>query len=156
MNYTFLQPQDMPSAIYGYQIYQITQGDDAILLQALHTAIEEVSSYLGQNSRKEYQDGRPHYDVAQIFNQTGQARNPLILEHCKVIALWWLIKLCNADVIYEQAKERYDRSIDYLKQLSKGYVSLTSLPTIIPSPSDDKNPEKTPFKMGSRKKFKHE
>ncbi len=149
----FLNKTDMPSAIYGYQIDQITEDNDAILLQAMITAVEEVSSYLSANNKKEYQDGRPNYDVVAIFNQTQDNRNPLILEHCKVVAVWWLVKLCNADVIYEQAKERYDRSINYLKDLGKGRVNISSLPVLEPTVVSE---YKKPFYMGSRAKFNHE
>lgn len=149
----FLQKNDMPSTIYGWKIEQIIEGDDTILQIAMAAAEEEVRSYLTGNYKREWGDGRLQYDVDAIFSATGTARNPLILKHCVVIAKWWLVDLSNADIIMEQARERYDRSVDWLKQLSRGDINLSSLPTI---DEDDVDPDRQPFAFGSRKKFNHE
>lgn len=148
----FIDITDMPSTMYGYQIEQITEGDDSIVLQALAAAEEEVRSYLTANQRKEFFDGRFVYDADTILSATGSARNPLILEVTKTIAKWWIVQLSNADIIYEQAKERYDRAVAWLKQLADGSVNLSTLPTIDLS----LDTEKQPFSFGSRAKFKHD
>lgn len=142
----------MPSAMYGYQIEQITEGNDDIVLQALAAAEEEVRSYLTANQRKEFMDGRFVYDADAIMSATGAERNPLILEVTKTIAKWWIVQLSNADIIYEQAKERYDRAVNWLKQLANGEVNLSTLPTV----DLGTDAENTPFSFGSRKKFNHE
>ncbi len=117
----FIEISDLGSAIYGYQVEQITEGNNDLALQAINSAIEEVSGYLSGNSL---------YDVAAIFATTGTNRNALIVTHTVTVAKWYLVELCNADVIYEQAKERYDRATAWLKLLSKGAVTVASLPTI--------------------------
>ena len=150
----FLQIEDLPSVIYNYQLEQITEGNDAIISTALAAAQEEARSYLTANNMHEFMDGRFVYDTEAIFAATGNQRNALILQHCIVLAKWHLIILCNADVIYEQAKERYDRSIDWLTKLAKGDVSLTILPII--KITDDQQEEQQPFSYGSRRKFNHE
>lgn len=147
----FLTEQDMPSTIYSYQIDQITEGNDDILLMAMAAAEEEVRSYLTGNNMREWHDGRLRYDTEAIFTATGADRNPIILRHCATVAKWWLVDLCNADAIMEQVKDRYDRSIKWLRMLSKGEVTVSSLPTI----SEETN-NRQPFGFGSREKFNHE
>lgn len=147
----FLTKDDMPATMYGYQMEQITDGNDDIVDMAMAAAEEEVRSYLTGNNMREWQDGRLQYDVAAILSASGEARNPLILKHATTIAKWWIVELCNAEIIYEQVKERYDRSVAWLGKLSKGQINLSSLPQI-----DTEAIEKEPFSFGSRAKFNHE
>jgi phage gp36-like protein len=149
----FLEKKDFGNVIYAYQIDQITEGDDNIVSQALSAAVEEAKSYLtaNVNSLKTF-DGRIVYDVEAIFAATELDRNSLILQHCLTLAKFHVAVLCNADFIYEQAKERYDRAIDWFTKLAKGTVVLTSLPRIDIDTTEDRNP----FSSGSRVKFNHD
>ena len=140
----FLTKEDLGSAIYGFQVDQITEGNDDLVLQAIGSAIEEVGGYLAGNSL---------YDVAAIFAATGTNRNALILTHTATVAKWYLVELCNADIIYEQAKERYDRATAWLTKLSKGTVTLGSLPVV---PIATGETETDTFGYGSRVKFNHD
>lgn len=150
----FLDPLDLDNVIYGYQLDQITENDDTIVLQGLAAAEEEAKSYLEPNpNQNDYLDGRLLYDVAVIFAKTGAERNALILQHTLTIAKWHIIQLCNADVIYEHAKERYDRAVDWFDKMNSGAVKLSSLPVL---DRTEENTEKTPFSSGSRAKFNHE
>lgn len=146
----FLQKEDLPSTMYGYQLEQITEGNDIIVDEALAAAEEEVRSYLTGNNRREWLDGRLQYDVDVILGTTGTERNALIKKHAITIAKWWIIDLANADIIYEQAKERYDRSVEWLDKLSKGEVTISTLPQI-----DVELTETQPFSFGSNRKFNH-
>ncbi|MGB0869483.1 MAG: phage protein Gp36 family protein [Flavobacteriales bacterium] len=149
----FATKEDLKNNIYQYQVNQITQGDDSIVLQALETAIDEVRSYLEPNEKREFLDGRFRYDVSAIFSATGNNRNALILNHVITIAKWYIIDLSNVDILYDKAKERYDRAIEWLMKLAKGDVNLSSLPQISVSETVD---NEKPFSMGSRPKFNHE
>lgn len=140
----FLSKEDLGSAIYGYQVDQITEGNDDLVLQAIGAAIQEVGGYLS---------GASLYDVPAIFATTGAQRNSLILAHTITVAKWYIVELCNADIIYEQAKERYDRAVAWLIKLSKGTVKLDSLPII---PIADSSDESDTFGHGSRVKFIHD
>lgn len=150
----FLRKEDLKNNIYSYQVEQITEGDDTIVLQALDTAEQEVKSYFYTNDKKEYLDGRPRYDVEAIFAKRGDERNALVVSLCLSVAKWYIVDLCNVDIIYDHAKERYDRSIEYLKRLSKGEVNISSLP-ILPR-TEESERQTTPFLFGSRKKFNHD
>lgn len=149
----FLEKEELPSVIYGYQLEQITEGNDNIVLQAIGAAIEEVRSYLTINNKKEWIDGRLIYDVEKVFEAQGLERNTLILEVTKTVTVWWVVRLCNADIIYEQTKERYDRTIDWLTKLSKGIVNLSTLPQVDFDQSDQ---NRQPFSFGSQTKFTHD
>jgi phage gp36-like protein len=140
----FLSKEDLGSAIYGYQVDQITEGNDDLVLQAIGAAIEEVGGYLS---------GASLYDVPAIFGASGTERNALILTHTVTVAKWYLVELCNADVIYEQAKERYDRAAKWLISLSKKVVTLESLPVL---PIAESSSETDTFGYGSRVKFTHD
>lgn len=154
----FLTANEMNTVLYEYQLEQITEGNDAIVMTAINTAIEEVSSYLTGNNKNEWNDGRVQYDVAAIFAATGLARNALVLAHVKTCAEWWILQLCNADILYEKAKDRYDRTIDFMKKLAKGDVTISSLPVLVPPTvdADGNKLELYPFRMGGRAKFNHE
>lgn len=152
----FLEIEDLKNSIYNYQIDQITDGDNNITLQAMAAAEQEVRSYLAGNNKKEWADGRLRYDVEAIMTATGENRNALIVSHTATIAKYYIIELCNADIIYETAKERYDRAVAWFKQLAKGEINLPTLPTIPDNPVEPGDESTYPFLYGSREKFNHE
>ena len=161
----FLEPQELKSAIYSYQISEIaeiTEDDTAntdIVYMAISAAVEEMKSYLSPNNQGRWNDGRARYDVTAIFGATGDARNPLVLELCKNIAVYYICRLSNVDIIQEKVKERYDRAIDWLEKVSGTGKSAGSpalnpgLPTLVIDPDSD---VALAFRHGSREKFNHE
>lgn len=150
----FIDITEMKSVMYNYQLAEITEGDNTITQMGIDSAIEEVRSYLTPNGQHQYRDGRLVYDVDAIFSAVGTARNPLILSITKTIAEWWIIQLCNADVVYEHVKERYDRAIKWLTQLNKGGVNLSDLPQ--KDIFSDTDPSAPSLYYGSRPKFNYE
>ncbi|GEM55254.1 hypothetical protein B0A58_07375 [Flavobacterium branchiophilum NBRC 15030 = ATCC 35035] len=150
----FITVQELNSVIYDYQLTQITEQNNDIALTAIATAEQEVRSYLTSNNLKQWQDGRPRYDVDLIFSAQGENRNALIMQHVKTVAVWYACQLSNPDIIYEHIKERYDRAIDYLNRISKGTVTL-NLPVLVDSNTDPAT-QKELFRFGSRTKFNHE
>ena len=165
----FLEPEDLKSAIYDYQLTEIvgstTNEDDEpvinedIILMAISAAIEEMKSYLSPNNQGRWNDGRTRYDVVAIFSATAGERNPLILELCKNIAVWYVCRLSNVDIIQEKVKERYDRAIDWLEKVSGTGKSAGApainpdLPILVIDPASD---NALAFRFGSREKFNHE
>lgn len=152
----FLEEKDLENSIYNYQVEQITEGNEDIVLEALLTAEEEVRSYISLNNKRAKYDGRLIYDVDKILSATGTARNPMIKNTMISIAKWHIVDLCNADIIYEQAKERYDRAITWLNKLSKGDLTLSTLPVIENNSTEIDDDSTAPFAYGSREKFNHE
>lgn len=154
----FLSIDEMRSVMYSYQLDEITENDNTIVTMAIKSAVSEMKSYLNPSNQKQWQDGRPLYDVSKIFGATGDERDALIMELCKDIAAYRVCRLANVDVIHEHVKERYDRAIDWLKSVAglNGAPTLTpDLPTIDPDTEGGDNEKKT-YRAGSRKKFDHE
>lgn len=150
----FVEIEEMRSVMYEYQLDQITDDDDSIIIMGINTAIEEVKSYLTPNGQHKFRDGRLIYDTTAIFNAVGTARNELILSITKTVAEWWITQLCNADIVYEQIKDRYDRATKWLTQLRNGDLNLNSLPQL--DLFDENDPASQKLYYGSRTKFNHE
>lgn len=129
----------MRTVIYEHVMDDISANDDATVQQCIEAAVSEMKSYLASR-----------YDVAAIFAATGDNRNPLILEDTKVIAVWNLIRLSNSELIYEQWRERYDRVIDFLKQVSAGSITPE-----LPIATDADGNTVIRARFGSNQKFQH-
>lgn len=151
----FIEKEDLGSTIYEYQIDQITDGDDGKVGEACSAAIEEAKSYLTPNvDNKKWLDGRLLYDVENIFNKTGNDRHSLIVRHTCTLAKWYLAELCNADFIYEKAKDRYDRAVSWFNKVAEGKINVSSLPQL--TRDETTAGDKQPFEFGSRTKFNHD
>lgn len=150
----FIENDELKTVVYAYQIEQITEADDDIILMAINAAIDEAKSYIKGNNKKDWKDGRPLYDANAVFSATGTNRNALLMEMVKNIAVWYVIRLCNVDMMFDHVKDRYDRAISWLKQLNKGEITL-DLP-LLPVTEIDETSNVQPFRFGSRTKFNHE
>ncbi|AZI53893.1 hypothetical protein EIB75_10685 [Epilithonimonas vandammei] len=151
----FLEIEDMETVIYGYQVEQIADGNEEAMPEAIDAAIDEVMGYLTPNDKKNWQDGRPLYDVDAIFSATAKARNALLLQITKTIAKFHFINLCNADILYDRAQKNYDRAVGKLKDLATGNLTIKSLP-LLDTTIDNTADEPLPYRSGSRTKFNHE
>lgn len=135
----FITVQEMKTVIYDHVMDDISANDDATVQQCIEAAVSEMKSYLASR-----------YDVERIFRAEGNDRDPLILENTKVIAVWNLIRLSNSELIYEQWRERYDRVIDFLKQVAEGSITPT-----LPIATDEQGNPIIKSRFGSNPKFQH-
>jgi len=135
----FITVQEMKTVIYDHVMDDISENDDATVAQCIEAAVSEMKSYLASR-----------YDVERIFRAEGNDRDPLILEDTKVIAVWNLIRLSNSELIYEQWRERYDRVIDFLKQVAEGSITPT-----LPIATDEQGNPIIKSRFGSNPKFQH-
>ncbi|MDR3226593.1 MAG: DUF1320 family protein [Prevotellaceae bacterium] len=135
----YLETTEIEMVLYSHALNEITDGDNQIILQAIAAAIEEAKSYLSQR-----------YDFNAIFTAQGDNRNALILENTKIITVWNIIKLSNAETIYEMWRDRYDRVIDYFKQ-----VAAEKIFPDIPRIADADGETDSRIKAGSNTKFEH-
>ena len=108
----YITIDELKSALYAYQAQEITGADNDILLINIAAAEAEVRSYLAGA-----------YDVNAIFSAEGADRNPLLMELTKNIAVWYIVRLSNVDLIYKHAKERYDAAIEWLNRVADGKLS---------------------------------
>lgn len=145
----YITIEELKTVIQEYQMYDITDNDDSILATCIATAIEEVKSYLTPSYKKEWNDGRVRYDVEAIFLQTGNNRNVLIVEHTKNVAMWYLIRRNNAEIIYQHVKDRYDSTIKLLRQLQSGENTIGGLPL---KPTEQTTVNRERYRFGSKPK----
>jgi phage gp36-like protein len=132
----YLTKEEMSTHLYAENIDVITRGDNTMTEAAIDAAISEAKSYLNG------------YDRDTIFGATGDARNTLLLTFVKDIAAWHLINLSNAGTEYSVRQDRYNRAVNWLKELQKGNVS-PDLPKLENSEGVD---EATPVRFGSNEK----
>ena len=155
----FLTYQELKSVLYEYQLDEITETSPDIAEMAINAAVEEMKSYLSPTGQVRWRDGRPRYDVAAIFSATGRSRNALVLELCKSIALYYVCRLANVDIIQERVMDRYDRAIDWLEKVA-GVGKYADAPGIAPDlpvlPSGTDETAQQAFRYGSREKFSHD
>lgn len=137
---SYITKAELKTALYAYQIEDITEGDDTIVETAIEVAMEEIKSNL-----------KAVYNIDEEFGATE--KNKLLVEICKDLAVWHLIKLCNVDLIYENVKSRYDRGIAWLDKARKGQIS-PSLPVYTIEPGAEDTNSKMRF--GSNPKFNHQ
>lgn len=134
----FLEVSELNTVVAQYKLEEITDYDDTIAQQCVLAAVKRVRRFLS---------GR--YDVDAIFAATGEDRDAELLEICKNIALWFLIRRCNIDIMYSRVKETYDRDMQYLKELRDG-----SIPSDLPPREEGGKPVGV-FRSGSNRKFRH-
>jgi len=113
----YLSKFEIGTHLYLDNIDVITRGDDTLVTAAIDAAISEAKGYLSA------------FDRAAIFAAVEAARNALLLTFIKDIAAWHLLNLCNAGSDMKLRQDRYDRAVEWLKQVQKGNVS-PDLPVI--------------------------
>lgn len=136
----FLTQEELKSVAYHYQLDQIVDSDTTILQMAIDAAIEEIRGYLSSR-----------YDTRAIFAVTGESRNPLVLELTKDIALWYIIRLSNVDIIYDSVKERYDRAVKWLDRVAAGTITPD-----LPAATDENGEYVQPMRYGSMPKQQYD
>ena len=92
----FLEIQEMSTVIMEYRLQEIAEYDDTIVQACILAAVQRVTRLLS---------GR--YDVEKIFSATGDERDAELLEITKNIALWFLCRRCNVDILYNRVKEAF-------------------------------------------------
>lgn len=63
-----------------------------------------------------------------LFAREDEARDPLLMQRVKDIAVWHFITLANPDTNMQLRKTRYDEAIAWLKDIQKGQVIMKSWP----------------------------
>lgn len=133
----YVTPEEIFTHLYEEQITAI-QGDDERMLQmAVDGAIVEAKGYLHK------------YDLAKIFSETGDNRNPLLCIFIKDIAVWHYINIANPNIDFSIREKRYNATIAWLKGVQKGDI-VPELP--IPTDEEGNKENTTGFRFGSNPK----
>jgi hypothetical protein len=104
----FLVKDDFKIAIELNYLDEITDNDDTLLDSAESLAIEKVAMEL---------DGR--YDTDAIFDHTGSARHPLIIDYVARIAVFNLYSRINPLAIPENVAEMTANVMMELKRINR-------------------------------------
>lgn len=134
----FIEISELSTVAAEYKVEEITDYDSSIAQQCILAAVKRVRRLLS---------GR--YDVDSIFTAIGEERDAELVEICKNIALWFLVRRCNVDILYNRVKETYDRDMAYLRELKDG-----SIPSDLPLRETGGQPVGV-FRSGSNRKFTH-
>lgn len=139
----FIEKADLCTVIDEYRLSAITTSE-VVIRHAILAAIDEAKSYL-----------HARYDCTAIFSATGEARHATLLEHCKNLAVWYLCRRANTDMIFEQVNEYRKAAIDWLEKVAGMQDNGKPLAPDLPLLKDDGGAVKMSMRMGSRRKFKH-
>lgn len=101
----FLTEDDFKTRAYQEKLDAISEGDDALLPNAINAAIAEAKLYLSR------------FDLEDLFGKTDDDRDPILLVWCKDIALWQFIGLANPGIDYEDCQTRRNNAIKSLKEI---------------------------------------
>jgi len=118
---TFITLDDYTASINAEILNSLTRNDPAIIEVAEDRAIDEMKGYL--TSR---------YKVDDIFNKSGNHRHNLILMMAIDMALYHLHSIYNPVKLPEIRVQRYERAVEWLKQVSKGLINPEGLPILTP------------------------
>lgn len=109
----FITDTDYDSTIHAEILDSLVRGDSTVVEQCENDAIAEMKGYLSSR-----------YDVNAIFSKTGSERNDLILMYAKDIAVYHMFCVHNPYKISKVRQDRYDRAMEWLKQVSQGNIMI--------------------------------
>ncbi len=133
----FITPQDYDASIHSEILDRLTRSDDTIVEICEDRAIAEMRSYLS---------GR--YDADAIFNAEGGTRLPLVLMMAIDITVYHLFCIHNPQKISDIRKDRYDRAVEWLKQVARQQITIDGAPLL---PDEDRK-RNSPWLMKSNPK----
>lgn len=136
MQTNFITVDDYSASVRLEFIDKAVRGDDNILEIVENQAISEMKSYLS---------GR--YDVEAVFSATGEDRHDLVLMFAKDIAIYHLCSI-REGLMTQNRIDRYNRAIDWLKDVQKGELVVEGLPRL----PDEDQAAKSEYLMKSNPK----
>jgi phage gp36-like protein len=108
----FLIEDDYKLQVRNYELDELTEYNNAVRMQSELAAQTEMESYL-----------RDRYDVADIFSNTDDDRNPLIVMYMVDIALYHLFSAITPRNVPQIRMDRYDAAINWLKAVASGKIN---------------------------------
>ena len=130
----FLTLADFNDAIQAKILESITGGDNSLLDSAELKAIAQMTTALAMR-----------YDVPNIFNKTGAARNSEVVMRLIDLVLYHLHSRINPGQVPELRQNRYDDCIDWMKLVASGKMEPD-----LPKPTGANEGTKNDVQFGSR------
>lgn len=133
----FITTQDYDASIHSEILSRLTRDDASIVEICEDRAIAEMRGYLSAR-----------YDVDAIFSAEGSARNQLVLMMAIDITVYHLFCIHNPQKLSQMRKDRYERAVEWLKQVAAFKVAVDGAPKL----PDDVQKENAPWLMKSNPK----
>ena len=133
----FITPQDYDASIHREILDALTRNDNAIIEICEDRAIAEMRGYLSAR-----------YDTDTIFKAEGTARNELILMMAVDIAVYHLFSIHNPQKMSQIRKDRYDRAMEWLKQVATFKITIDGAPKL----PEEEQKNNSPWRMSSTPK----
>jgi len=137
----FIQLTDYDASIHREILDALTRDDDAIVEICEDRAIAEMRGYLSRR-----------YDCDLIFSATETERNQLILMMAMDIAIYHVFCIHNPQKISQIRKDRYERAMEWLKQVANEDISIDGAPSL---PEEDRRAKSTFLLKSNRKRVNH-
>lgn len=118
----FITRTDYDSTIHAEILDALVRNDETVVEQCENDAIAEMKGYLSSR-----------YNTDSIFSQTGDSRNTLILMYAKDIAVYHMFCVHNPYKISKIRQDRYDRAMEWLRQVSAGKILIADAPELDPA-----------------------
>ena len=129
----FIEIRDYDASIHREILDSLLKGDaqaDPEIIEICEDrAVAEMKSYLSK-----------FYDTETIFSQRGPERHPLILMMCLDIAVYHIFCIHNPYKISDIRKDRYERACTWMKEVSRGTVTIDGAPKLKADEAADASP----------------
>ncbi len=133
----FIDIEDYDASIHREILDALTRSDESIVEICEDRAIAEMRGYLGVR-----------YDTDTLFAATGNMRNQLVLMMAIDIAVYHLFSIHNPQKMSQIRKDRYERAVEWLKQVATFKISVDGAPKL----PEDEQKQKSPWSMTSNPK----
>lgn len=137
----FINPEDYDASIHSEILDALIRKDYAIVEICEERAIAEMRSYLS---------GR--YDCDALFYAEGTDRHPLVLMMAIDIAVYHLFCIHNPQKMSQIRTDRYDRAVEWLKQVSRQAIGIDGAPLL---PKEDRKDNAPWLMRGNPKRTNH-
>ena len=137
----FIQLTDYDASIHREILDALTRDDDAIVEICEDRAIAEMRGYLSRR-----------YDCDLIFSAVGEDRSQLILMMAMDIAIYHVFCIHNPQKISQIRKDRYERAMEWLKQVANEDISIDGAPALL---EEDRQAKSTFLLKSNRKRVNH-
>lgn len=115
----FITMQDYDASIHSEILARLIRDDESIVEICEDRAISEMRGYLSAR-----------YDVEALFSAEGAERNQLVLMMAIDITVYHLFCIHNPQKLSAMRKDRYERAVEWLKQVAAFKVTVDGAPLL--------------------------
>jgi phage gp36-like protein len=137
----FIKTEDYDASIHREILDAITREDSAIVEICEDRAIASMRGYLSHR-----------YDTDAIFSAEGTERNQLVLMMAIDIAVYHIFCIHNPQKISSVRKDRYERAMEWLKQVAAEDISIDGAPLL---PKEERLSAASFITKSNRKRVNH-